>query len=120
MEKHLQLGLSNDCEEAEREAFRTAVPITMPIMACSAMQACYVMIMTLYKVKSTLVSDQVSAGSTFQSGRTFLENERLVEELRHGVKDSLDMLKKYCAEFAHIRAMHDELQLVYQVAFADI
>jgi hypothetical protein len=30
------------------------------------------------------------------------------------------MLKKYRVEFAHIGAMHEELKLVNQVAFADV
>lgn len=121
VDRHVQLSGLNNTDEAGKEAFCASVPITMPIMACSAMQACYVMIMTLYKVKSRMISDQVStADSTSQPDRTFLENERLVEELRHGVKDSLEMLRKYCAEFAHIKAMYEELKLVYQVAFVDV
>lgn len=93
----------------------------MPHMACSAMQACYVMIMSLYKVKPILIPDAVSKNSPYPKIDTsFQDTERLVEELRHGISDSLQMLEKRQSEFAHIKAMYEELRMVYKVAFADI
>ena len=113
-DRHLQLSGPNELDEEEKRAVKVSLPLIMPLMACSAMQACYVMIMTLYKVKSTLVAGDTS------SDPSFLETERLVEGLRYGVRDSLTMLEKYRAEFAHIGAMYEELKLVNQVAFADV
>jgi hypothetical protein len=113
-DRHLQLSGLNELDEEDKRAVKASLPLIMPLMACSAMQACYVMIMTLYKVKSTLVAGDTS------SDLSFLETERLVEELRYGVRDSLTMLKKYRVEFAHIGAMHEELKLVNQVAFVDV
>lgn len=79
------------------------------------------MVMTLYKVKFTLVADRASGSDSNLPPRSeFVETERLVEELRHGVKDSLYMLEKYRSEFAHIKEMYEELQMVYQVAFVDV
>lgn len=120
-DRHLHLPGLHDVHEEVRRAVKASIPITMPLMACSAMQACYVMIMTLYKVKFTLVADPASGGNLpFQSDLGFADAERLVEELRHGVKDSLYMLEKYKTEFAHIEPMYEELKMVYQVAFVDV
>lgn len=85
------------------------------------MQACYIKIMSLYRVKLTLVPDKVP-GDVFhpEIDLSFQDTERLVEELRHGVKDSLQMLVKRQSAFAHIKAMYEELEMVYKVAFADI
>lgn len=120
VDRHLQLPGLYGANEDERRAIKTSAPITMPLMACSAMQACYVMIMTLYKVKLTLVADRISEVSVLDSDLTFQDTERLVEELRHGVKDSLHMLQKYGTEFAHVGPMYEELKMVYQVAFVDV
>jgi hypothetical protein len=107
--------------EKDKETLKPALPITMPLLACSAMQACYVMIMTLYRVKFALLPDQALTGSLNSPNDTsFPETERLVEELRHGVKDSLQILERYQEEFAHVKAMYDELKGVYKVAFADV
>lgn len=119
-DRHLQLPGLYGAKEDVKSAVKASAPITMPLMACSAMQACYVMVMTLYKVKSTLVADRACEGSSFGSDMTYSETERLVEELRHGVRDSLHMLQKYGAEFAHIGPMYEELKMVYQVAFVDV
>ena len=113
-DRHLQLSGLNELDEKEKRAVKASLPLIIPLMACSVMQACYVMIMTLYKVKSTLVAGVTSFDISFS------ETERLIEELRYGVKDSLTMLEKYRAEFAHIGAMYEELKLVNQVAFADV
>lgn len=121
VDRHLQLPGLYDGNEDERRAIRTSVPITMPLMACSAMQACYVMVMTLYKVKFTVLADRTPGkDSILESDLSFQDTERLVEELRHGVKDSLHMLQKYGTEFAHIGPMYEELKMVYQVAFVDV
>lgn len=121
VDRHLQLPGLHDASEGERRAISSAVPITMPVMACSAMQACYVMIMTLYKVKFTLVADRdPEKDLALESDLSFQDTERLVEELRHGVKDSLHMLQKYGTEFAHVGPMYEELKMVYQVAFVDV
>lgn len=121
IDRHLELPGLRGLNADARRTFSFSVPITMPLMACSAMQACYVMIMTLYKVKATLVADHISdEGSVLPFSLGFLETERLVEELRHGVKDTLHMLDKYQSEFAHLKDMSEELQMVYQVAFVDV
>lgn len=119
-DRHLQLPGLCDASESERRAIRTSTPITMPLMACSAMQACYVMVMTLYKVKYALVADRNCDDSILESDMTFQQTERLIEELRHGVRDSLTMLRRYGTEFAHIGPMYEELKMVYQVAFVDV
>lgn len=119
-DRHLQLPGLYSANESEKNAIRSSAPITMPLMACSAMQACYVMVMTLYKVKYTLVADRSCDNSILESDTTFQETERLIEELRHGVRDSLKMLQKYGSEFAHIGPMYEELRMVYQVAFVDV
>ncbi|KAF3036765.1 hypothetical protein E8E11_004585 [Didymella keratinophila] len=116
----LQFPALFSVSESEKDAIRTSTPITMPLMACSAMQACYVMVMTLYKVRYTLVADRSCDDSILKSDMTFQETERLIEELRHGVRDSLNMLKKYGTEFAHIGPMYEELKMVYQVAFVGV
>ncbi|KAF1931243.1 uncharacterized protein M421DRAFT_342453 [Didymella exigua CBS 183.55] len=120
VDRHLQMPGTYGASEDERRAIKASVPITMPLMACSAMQACYVMIMTLYKVKFTLIADQTSEDSTLKSDLSFQDTERLVEELRHGVRDSLHMLQKYGTEFAHVGPMYEELKMVHQVAFLDV
>lgn len=121
VDRHLQLPGLNHLPEDDRRAIKASLPNTMPLMACSAMQACYVMVMTLYKVKFTLVAERPpEETSSSPSNLNFVETERLVEELRHGVKDSLHMLEKYQTEFAHIEDMYEELQMVYQVAFVDV
>ncbi len=121
VDRHLQLPGLHGADEDELRAIRASVPTTIPLMACSAMQACYVMVMTLYRVKFTLVTKRAAGEDLTPSpDMDFQETERLVEELRHGVKDSLHMLEKYHVEFAHIRDMYEELQMVYQVAFVDV
>ena len=121
VDKHLQLLGLHGVNQAEEKAIRTSIPVTMPLMACSAMQACYVMVMTLYRVKFALVTDRAPGdNASLQSDLSFQDTERLVEELRHGVKDTLQMLEKYQVEFAHIKAMHEELKMVYTVAFVDV
>ncbi|KAH6621835.1 hypothetical protein C7974DRAFT_211855 [Boeremia exigua] len=120
-ERHLQLPGLHNANRDERKGILASVPTIMPLMACSAMQACYVMVMTLYKVKFALVVDQPSGeDQAAPSTLDFLETERLVEELRHGVKDSLHMLERYQTGFAHIKDMYEELEMVYQVAFVDV
>lgn len=119
-DRHLQLPGLHVASESETRAIRAATPITMPLMACSVMQACYVLVMTLYKVKHTLVAGRSCESSILESDITFQEAERLVEELRHGVRDTLHMLQKYETEFAHIGPMYEELKMVYQVAFVDV
>lgn len=119
-DRNLQLPGLSGASESESTAIRTSTPITMPLMACSAMQACYVMVMTLYKVKYALVADRTYHDSILESDMSFQETERLIEELRHGVRDSMQMLKKYRTEFAHIGPMYEELKMVYQVAFVDV
>lgn len=119
-DQHLQLPGLYRVSESEKNAIRTSSPIIMPLMACSAMQACYVMVMTLYKVKYTLVAHRSCDDSIPESDMTFQETERLIEELRHGVRDSLNMLQKYGLEFAHVGPMYEELKMVYQVAFVDV
>lgn len=121
VDRQLQLPDLYEADEDERRALRTSIPIMMPLMACSAMQACYVMVMTLYKVKFALVADR-AAEENFSSDSelSFQDTERLVEELRHGVRDSLDMLQRYGTEFAHVGPMYEELRMVYQVAFVDV
>lgn len=84
------------------------------------MQACYVMVMTLYKVKHALAADRTCHDSILESNVSFQDTERLIEELRHGVRDSMQMLKKYRTDFAHIGPMYEELKMVYQVAFIDV
>ncbi|KAF3035339.1 hypothetical protein E8E12_006560 [Didymella heteroderae] len=118
--RHLQLPGLYSASEDEKRAIRTSTPITMPLMACSAMQACYVMVMTLYKIKYTLVTDRTCDDPILESDMTFQETERLLEELRHGVRDSLHMLQKYGTEFAHVGPMYEELKMVYQVAFVNV
>jgi hypothetical protein len=120
VDKQLQLpGIHHANEDANR--VRSSLPITMPQMACSAMQACYVMVMTLYRVKSVLVPGGTSESDTrLQPDLSFQDTERLVEQLRHGIEDSLHMLEKYQVEFAHIKIMYEELKMVYMVAFADV
>lgn len=119
-DRHLQLPGLHGASESERRAIRSSTPVTMPLMACSAMQACYVMVMTLYKVKHALVADRTCGNPILESEMTFRETERLIEELRHGVRDSLNMFQKYGTEFAHVGPMYEELRMVYQVAFVDV
>nr|GFD51965.1 hypothetical protein [Tanacetum cinerariifolium] len=59
-------------------------------------------------------------GLSLDSDLSFQDTERLVEELRHGVRDSLYMLQKYGTEFAHVEPLFEELRMVYQVAFVDV
>lgn len=120
MDRHMDLLGLRDTDEEETEAIRASLPFTIPLMACSAMQACYVMVMTLYKIKSKLVSEPPGDESTAQRDLNFQHTERLAEELRHGVQESLQMLEKYQEEFLHINAMYQELKMVYKVAFADV
>ncbi|KAF9697693.1 hypothetical protein EKO04_004215 [Ascochyta lentis] len=121
IDKQLELPGLRHIDENSKRLIRSSLPITMPQMACSAMQACYVMVMTLYRVKSALVPYVTTAsGTSLQSDLSFQDAERLVEELRHGVRDSLGMLERYQVEFAHIKAMYEELEMVYKVAFADV
>jgi hypothetical protein len=121
VDKHLQMPGLHGIDQDEENAIRTSVPIMMPLMACSAMQACYVMVMTLYRVKFALVLDRApEADPSLQSDLSFQDTERLVEELRHGVRDTIQMLEKYQVEFAHIKAMYEELKMVYTVAFVDV
>ncbi|KZM24950.1 hypothetical protein ST47_g3899 [Ascochyta rabiei] len=121
VDKQLQLPGLRHVDDEAKKSIRSSLPMTMPQMACSAMQACYVMVMTLYRVKSSLVLDKATRSDTaLQPDLCFQDTERLVEELRHGVKDSMEMLNKYQMEFAHIKAMFEELKMVYEVAFADV
>lgn len=120
-DKLIQLPRLQEIEEDEEEAIRLSTPITMPLMASSVMQACCVMIMTLYKVKPTLMSQGVLGGAPrLHNDFDFPRTERLVEELRHGVEGSMDILEKYKHEFVNVQAMYKELHTVYKVAFAAI
>lgn len=125
VDSHMLANLAEgEKTEGNIPSLKASLPITIPMLACSAMQACYIMVMMLYRVKSTLVPHDILDGTdaeyTLPSAGQFQETERHVEELRHGIKDSLQMLERYQMEFAHVKAMYEELKGVYKVAFADV
>jgi hypothetical protein len=84
-------------------------PLTVPLLACSAMQACYVLVATLCQMRA----------STGQDNSSILDTERTTEEIRHGLETTMKIYSLYDARFAWVKAMYDELKGVYMVAFAD-
>ncbi|KAH8622988.1 hypothetical protein IG631_22144 [Alternaria alternata] len=84
-------------------------PLTVPLLACSAMQACYVLVATLCQMRA----------STGLQNLSILDTERTTEEIRHGIETTMKIYSLYDARFAWIKAMYDELKGVYMVAFAD-
>jgi hypothetical protein len=83
-------------------------PLTVPLLACSAMQACYVLVATLCQMRA----------STGLDSSSILETERITEEIRHGLETTMKIYSLYDARFAWVKAMYEELKGVFMVAFA--
>ncbi|KAJ5557767.1 hypothetical protein N7513_003353 [Penicillium frequentans] len=95
-------------------------PHIFPYFACCAMQSCYALLMVLYKVRASKVSDRLSTCYHLLNhpipGTEVQDSERLVEEIRHAV-ESLRTFLLQNAAFEGVDGMRSEIEGALHAAF---
>lgn len=103
-------------------ATRLQYPRSLPYLACCGMQSCYVLMMLLRKVRSSLCSGDLSTCYYLlghpEPGTGRQDAERLIEELRHGVK-SVCLFMASNAVFEGVVGMAREVDTIYSAHFHD-
>ncbi|OQD66974.1 hypothetical protein PENPOL_c004G01318 [Penicillium polonicum] len=98
---------------------RHQYPRSLPYMACCGMQSCYVLIMLLQKVRASLDAGNFASYYHLpdqEPGSEMEDAERLIEELRHGVKSVCEFMSSN-AIFEGFRDMAREVESIYEVSF---
>lgn len=102
---------------------RSQYPRSLPYLACGGMQSCYVLLMLQRKVRASLHSGDFSPCyyllSNPEAGTERQDAERLIEELRHGVK-SVYHFMALNAVFEGVIDMAREVEGVYGAHFYDL
>ena len=97
-------------------------PRSLPYMACCGMQGCYVLMMLLRKVRTSLSVNDLSScryllGHT-EPATERQDAERFIEELRHGAKAICSFMSSN-AVFGSVSYMAREVEAIYIANFHD-
>lgn len=102
--------------------YRVKYPRSLPYMACCGMQACYVFMMLLRKIRTSMSSNDFSGSryllGAIEPGTEWQAAERFIEELRHGVKSVCAFMSANVV-FGGIMDMAREVETVYLTHFSD-
>lgn len=97
-------------------------PRSLPYMACCGMQSCYVLTMLLRKVRTSLSVGNLSTCYHLlmhpEPETERQDSERLIEELRHGVKSVCSFMTSN-AVFESVADMAREVETIYTAHFND-
>ncbi|PYI12598.1 hypothetical protein BO78DRAFT_465738 [Aspergillus sclerotiicarbonarius CBS 121057] len=92
----------------------------LPFFMCGAMQGSYVLLMTYYRLRAALLSDQVSIYHHLlhqpEPESEMQDAERLLRELRQGIESILGSVR-LTTIFEGVGGMNHEIQAAYQAAF---
>ncbi|OJZ88121.1 hypothetical protein ASPFODRAFT_205282 [Aspergillus luchuensis CBS 106.47] len=93
----------------------------LPFFVCGAMQSSYVLLMTYYRLRAALISDQVSTYRHLlhqpESDTEIQDTERLLRELRQGVESILGSMES-ANMFEGVSGIGQEIQAAYHAAFS--
>ncbi|CAG8937041.1 unnamed protein product [Penicillium salamii] len=102
--------------------YRVQYPRSLPYIACCGMQSCYVFMMLLRKIRTSVNSNEFSDSRYLlgwtEPGTERQAAERFIEELRHGVK-SICAFMSANTVFGGIMDMAREVETVYLTHFSD-
>ncbi|CAG8178434.1 unnamed protein product [Penicillium salamii] len=102
--------------------YRVQYPRSLPYIACCGMQSCYVFMMLLRKIRTSVNSNDFSDSRYLlgwtEPGTERQAAERFIEELRHGVK-SICAFMSANTVFGGIMDMAHEVETVYLTHFSD-
>ena len=95
-------------------------PRSLPYLACCGMQSCYVLMMILRKIRTSLSVGNLSTCYFLlvhpEPGTERQDAERLIEELRHGV-ESVCCFMSSNAVFESVADMAREVETIYTAHF---
>ncbi|PWY83155.1 hypothetical protein BO94DRAFT_625532 [Aspergillus sclerotioniger CBS 115572] len=97
--------------------------LILPFFMCGAMQGSYVLLMTHYRLRAALLSDQVSIYHHLlhqpEPASEIQDAERLLRELRQGIESILGSVR-LTTMFEGVGGMSHEIQAAYQAAFSTV
>lgn len=95
--------------------------LILPFFMCGAMQGSYILLMTHYRLRAALLSDQVSIYHHLlhqpDPASEIPDAERLLRELRQGIESILGSVR-LTTMFEGVGGMSHEIQAAYQAAFS--